>query len=822
MEQKTYTHEQVISASTQYFGGDELAAKVFADKYSLRNTAGEFLEDTPEQMHWRLASEFARVEKDKFKQPLVKETIFALLDKFQYIVPQGSPMFGIGNNHQIVSLSNCFLLDVPLDSYSSILKVDEQLVSISKRRGGVGIDLSNLRPAGSITHNAARQSTGIVTWMERYSNSIREVGQDGRRGALMLTLSVHHPDIQAFCTIKNDPTKVTGANISVRLTRKFLEAVKADKEYELCFPVDYKEKGVKPTISKKVSAKEVWNTIIQCAWLRAEPGLLMWDNVTENTPADCYEEYRSRGTNPCSEINLSPLDSCRLLCLNLLSYVTAPFTNKAAFDFPLFRSHSKLAQRLMDDLVDLESEKIDGILTKVAGDPEPEHIKKDELALWRKIKKFNDEGRRTGTGITALGDALAALGLAYGSKESIEVTEKIYQTLKLGCYESSIEMAEELGSFKGYSAKAEEDCPFIKRIKTEEPDLYQRMTKHGRRNVSLTTTAPTGSVSILTRTTSGIEPLFMVGYTRRKKINPSDKNAKVDFTDQSGDSWSEFTVYHPTVKKWMEITGQTDVAKSPWHGCCAEDIHWEDRVKMQAAAQKHVCHAISSTINLPESATKAKVADIYQAAFESGLKGITVYRKGCRSGVLVETKTEPNKRSDKIVKTVAPKRPQKLRGEMHHFVVKGHRYFVAVGLIDGDPYEIFSGSNHDSEGEAVIPKTAVAGSIIKHERGKYSLKTEQGEYPIAGGHSDPNVDALTRMISTSLRHGADIAFVVHQLEKTKGDMQSFGKVLARTLKKYIKDGTRVSGETCPECKGYNVVRENGCKICKDCGATTCS
>jgi ribonucleoside-diphosphate reductase alpha chain len=813
----TYSYDECLSASQAYFEGDDLAAKVFVDKYALRDNEGNLLEKTPDQMHWRIAREFARVEKSKFKHPLGVDGIYGLLDHFRYIIPQGSPMFGIGNPYQTISLSNCFLLDVPLDSYSSILQVDEQLVNICKRRGGVGIDLSNLRPAGTITRNAARQSTGIVTWMERYSNSIREVGQGGRRGALMLTLSIHHPDIISFCTIKNDPAKVTGANISVRLTREFLDAVKKDEEYELRFPVD----AAKPIISTKMRAKEVWDVIIKSAWLRAEPGLLMWDNVTENTPADCYEEYQSRGTNPCSELNLSPLDSCRLLCLNLLSYVVKPFTKEAAFDFALFHQHGKIAQRFMDDLVDLESEKIDSILAKIQTDPESDLVKRNEIVLWQRVKRFNDEGRRTGTGITALGDALAALGIAYGSEQSIQVTEDIYRSLKLACYESSIDMAEELGCFKVYDAAREKDCPFIKRIAKESPALYARMVKFGRRNISLTTTAPTGSVSLMTRTTSGIEPLFMTGYTRRKKINPNEKNVKVDFVDQNGDAWQEFVVYHPTIKTWMTITGETNVKKSPWYGCCAEDIDWINRVKLQAAAQKHVCHAISSTINLPENVTKVKVSEIYQTAFENGLKGITVYRKNCRSGVMVETAASD--RGERIVKTKAPKRPYRLHGEAHHFTIKGHRYFVAVGLLEGEPYEIFGGENCDSEGEVLIPKNVVEGQLVKHARGKYSLVIADHDYPVVGPYSDTTVDSLTRMISTALRHGADISFVVHQLEKTKGEMQSFSKILARTLKKYIKDGTKVTGDKCPECKREDceLIREDGCIKCVTCGWTKC-
>lgn len=822
----TFTYEQAFQSSLSYFGGDELAARVFLDKYSLKTSAGEILEDSPEKMHKRIAKEFARIEKEKFEKPMTEDEIYRLIKDFKYIIPQGSPMFGIGNNNQTISLSNCFLLDPPLDSYSSIMQVDEQLVNISKRRGGVGIDLTNLRPAGSITHNAAKTSTGIVTWMERYSNSIREVGQSGRRGALMLTLSIHHPDILAFCTIKNDPMKVTGANISVRLTRAFLEAVKKGEDYEVCFPVDYREKGIKPTISKKISAKDVWDLIIHSAWLRAEPGLLMWDNVVENTPADYYPRFQSKGTNPCSEINLSPLDSCRLLCINLLSYVLNPFTSKSSFDFALFREHSKLAQRLMDDLVDLESEKIAAIIDKVKADPEPDDIKSREIALWERVKRNNDEGRRTGTGITALGDTLAALGIPYGSQDAIRMTETIYQTLKLGCYESSVDMAEELGAFIDYSAEAEGACPFIQRIAKEEPELYERMATFGRRNVSLTTTAPTGSVSLLTRTTSGIEPLFMVGYTRRKKINPNEKNVKIDFVDQNGDSWQEFTVYHPQVKVWMDITGETDATKSPWHKNCAEDIDWVNRVKLQAAAQRHVCHAISSTINLPGDVTEAQVSTIYQTSFENGLKGITVYRENCRSGVMVEkpekTKVANTERGDVIVKTKAPKRPTQIPGDLYHSTTKGHRHFVAVGLLAGEPYEIFAGSNHDADGEPIIPRNVAEGSITKHARGKYGFKAGEIEYSLVSPNSDANIDSLTRMVSTALRHGADISFVVHQLEKTRGEMQSFAKVLARTLKKYIKDGTAVAGEKCESCGGTNIVRENGCKTCKDCGHSACA
>jgi ribonucleoside-diphosphate reductase alpha chain len=729
-------------------------------------------------------------------------------------------MFGIGNDFQTISLSNCYLLEQPLDSYSSILKIDEQLVSICKRRGGVGIDLDNLRPNGSVTHNAAKTSTGITTWMERYSNSIREVGQSGRRGALMLTLSVHHPDIIEFCTIKNDPTKVTGANISVKLTKEFLDALKNEKYYELRFPVNYKELNIAPKISKTISAKEVWDIITTSAHNRAEPGLLMWDNVIENTPADCYEDFKSKGTNPCSEINLSPLDSCRLLCINLFSYVKNPFTKDAEFDFSLFDQHSQIAQRLMDDLVDLESEKINKIIQKIESDPEPNHVKEDEISTWKKIKYFNDNGRRTGTGITALGDVLAALGIKYGSEESISITEKIYQTLKLSCYRSSVEMSKELGSFINYNAEKEKKCPFIQRIKDEDPSLYKDMVKYGRRNISLITTAPTGSVSCLTQTTSGIEPLFMPFYIRRKKINPNDKNARVDFVDQNGDSWQEFSVYHNKIKLWMDICKQDNWEKSPYYKACAEDINWINRVKMQAAAQKHVCHAISSTINLPEDVSKDVIAKIYETAFDSGCKGITVYRKNCRTGVLIEKKTE-NK--NKIVHTVAPKRPNTLKCDVHHIQMQNKRYYVVVGLLNNDPYEVFVSPNEDDEKDPIIPKTIKDGILVKKAKRKYVLQNSEKEFScvITNGHSDDNADTVGRLTSASLRHGCPISFIVHQLEKTHGDLSSFSKVLCRVLKKYIPDGTKVSGENCPECSS-ELVRENGCVSCKSCGHSRCS
>lgn len=813
---KIYSYEEAFKNSLEYFSGDDLAAKVFLDKYALRNKNGDLLEDEPSKMHHRLASEFARIQKSKYKNPLSEVELFNLFQKFKRIIPQGSPMFGIGNNYQTVSISNCFVLDTPEDSYNSIIDIDKQLVNISKRRGGVGIDLSKLRPKGSLTNNAAKSSTGIISWMERYSNSIREVGQHGRRGALMLTLNVHHPDVLDFATVKNDNSKVTGANISLSLTKEFLDAVKNNTDYELRFPVDYKQSGKEPQISKFVKAKEVWKTIIHSAWLRAEPGLLMWDNILSG-PADCYDKYKAVSTNPCSEIAMCSLESCRLLAINLFGYVKEPFTKIARFDYELFHSEAKIAQKLMDDIVDMESEKIDQILKKIKSDPESDEIKQSEITLWNKIKKLNDECRRTGLGITALADTLAGLGIKYGTEKSIIETEKIYKTLKLAAYEASVDMAEELGKFKDYDSEVEKNNEFLLRIKEESPVLYKKMLKFGRRNIALTTTAPTGSVSILAQTSSGIEPVFNLGYKRRKKINPNDKNSKVDFIDQNGDSWQEFMVYHPKLKMWMDITGKDNVEESPWNKATANEIDWINRVKLQAAAQLHVCHAISSTINLPEDVTEEQVAEIYETAFASGVKGITIYRDNCRTGVLVN---KTKKDEDIIYHTTAPKRPKELSCDVHHLTYNSNRYYVIIGLLGSDPYECFIGLNNDGEGDTIIPKSIKNGILVKESKGRYLIRTGEFSCVLKNTTTDENADVLARLLSTSLRHGSSIPFIVHQLEKTKGDLTSFSKVLCRVLKKYIQDGTVVTGENCPTCAN-SIVRENGCKICKSCGWSTC-
>lgn len=816
-----HQYNDAFDKCISYFQGDELAAKVFLDKYALRDNDGNLLEDTPTAMHKRIAKEFARIEKKKFKNPMSEEDIFGLLDHFRYVVPQGSPMFGIGNNHQIISLSNCYVVESPEDSYGGIMRVDEMLAQISKRRGGVGVDISKLRPAQAPVKNAARSSTGITSWMERYSNTIREVGQSGRRGALMLSINVAHKDVEAFITVKNDDTKVTGANVSVLLSDEFLNAVEKDEDFRLRFPVD-----APPSENDKiVKARDLWKKIIHNAWLRAEPGLLFWDRVTNYNVVDCYadEGFQTISTNPCSELPLCAFDSCRLMVLNLFSYVVNPFTKEAYFDYDLFKKHGEILQRLMDDMIDMELEKVQAIIEKVKKDPEEKHIKQRELDLWKTVYDKCEKGRRTGTGITALGDTLAALGIGYGTRASIEETGKIMKTLCLSSFRSSMEMAKELGAFKVWNWEKEKDSSFLLMIKENDPQLYEDISKHGRRNIANLTIAPTGSVSIMTQTTSGVEPLFMLNpYTRRKKVNPTDKNVRIDFVDQNGDSWQEFEVIHPKVAMWREVTNNTNLKESPWYGCCAEDIDWVAAVELQAEAQKYVDHAISKTVNLPEEVTEEQVAKIYEAAWKFGCKGMTVYRKNCRTGVLVEKPAKETQKTNRIQKNDAPKRPERLEAEVHFPVVKGDPYYVVVGLLEGEPYEVFAGLNLEDE-KPIITKSEDKGYLQKVARGNYEFVVGEKTYRLTNINHHENGDALCRMLSTSLRHGADIAFVVHQIEKTKGDLASLSKVLARTLKKYIKDGTKVSGENCPSCSSStSIERTDGCVTCKSCGWTKCS
>lgn len=815
-----YSYEEALCASEAYFNGDELAAKVFVDKYALRNENNQLLEDTPEAMHWRLAREFYRIEKKKYtrekgeidnltdfgkykySRPLSLNFIFSLLDRYKYIVPQGSPMAGIGDKNRYITLSNCYVVDLH-DSYSGICRTDEYIANISKRRGGIGFDLSCLRPRSVNVSNCARTTTGSVSFMERFSNTGREVGQNNRRAAIMLTMSVHHPDILEFVNIKRDLKKVTGANISVRLSDEFLNAVKKNEEYELRWPVESKT----PEISRRISAKEIWDQIIDSAWSMAEPGLLFWDNILKESPADCYMDFGfgTVATNPCSELPLSAFDSCRLLFLNLVSYVKNPFTSEAYFDLELFNQHSQIAQRLMDNVVDLELECIDRILDKIEQDKEPEHIKLSEKYLWTKIKESCINGRRTGTGISGLGDTLAYLNIKYGSEKSIDIGAKIYKCLKYGAYKASIDMAGEIGSFPVFDEKLEKDNLFLGRL-DEEFGL-----SGPRRNIALLTIAPVGTASTQTQTTSGIEPAFMLEYTRRKKINHDDKHSRVDFVDNVGDKWQEFTVYHHGLKKWMDVTGETDISKSPYYGATANEIDWINRVKLQAAIQKHCDHSISSTINLPEDVSKEVVAQIYQTAWKSGCKGMTVYRNNCRSGVLVEKK-------DKIcVAQNALDRPKEIPCDIFRVSTRGNKFTVLVGLLNNLPYEVFCMTNH-------LPGNHSSGILKKVKRGKYQLIID-GNIAV----EDVNVfcsdesEVECRLTSMSLRHQVPLQYIVQQLEKCiSTDMFAFNKVLGRTLKKYIPDGTKVSGEDCPKCQTASLIREEGCVKCASCGWAKCS
>jgi ribonucleoside-diphosphate reductase alpha chain len=819
----TYTYKRALRESTEYFNGDILAAQVFVDKYALQNQKKQLLELTPTDMHWRIANEIARVEKDKFKDPLSAQQVFDLLDHFKYLVPQGSPMFGIGNPN-FVTLSNCYVIDPPLDSYGGIMWTDEQIVQISKRRGGSGTDISHLRPNKAPTRNSSRTSTGPVCFANRFSNSVREVGQDGRRGALMLTLSVHHPDAVEFAQCKADKTNVTGANISIRLSDKFLQAVIDDTTYEQKWPVDSET----PEISRRVRARDVWNAIIENAHAHAEPGLLFWDRIISESPADCYAAlgFETVSTNPCSELPLSVLDSCRLLLLNTLSFVKDAFRGGASFQWATFFKYAGIAQRVMDDIVDLELEAVDKIIRKIEADDEPEHVKSRELDMWKRIESNCENGRRTGTGLTAVGDTLAALGIPYGSKKGKEFVEKLYRTLKFGCYTSSIEMAEELHPFPVFDHELESQCPFFKRFSKEKCDigdavlsgrtLMRRMAKSGRRNIALITSAPAGSCSMETQTSSGIEPLPYIECTRRKKGNPDDKGFRIDFIDDNGDHWMEFDFIHPQVQRWMNITGKTLKDKTPWTGSCAEDLNYKTRVELQAAAQQHVDHAISSTVNLPSDATVDDVKLVYETAWKSGCKGITVYRKGSRDGVILEKGVDKTEQGSKI----DMKRPRSLPCEVYHTSVRGQSYFVLVGLLDGQPYEVFAGKN------GFIPKSIKTGSIFRKRKDFYVAKfdgTDDELSPITAATNEME-EVVTRLTSLSLREGADMHRVVQQLEKVgeRQELHSFARGVARILKKYIPDGTQ-EGEQCPNCKakGGSVIRQEGCVLCTACGWSKC-
>lgn len=837
-----FTYEEVVSKSVEYFGGEEFPAKCFADKYALRDNEGNFLENNPDMMHRRLAKEFARIEAKKFKKPLSEDEIYNLFYRYGQIIPQGSPIFAIGNPYQTVSSSNCFVIDSPEDSYAGILHADQQLVQIAKRRGGVGLDLSTLRPTGDTVLNASRTSTGIKSWMSRYSNSTREVGQGGRRGALMLTCSVHHPDVETFITAKNNDKDVTGANISVRLTDEFLDAVGSNKEYELRFPV---EDG---RVYFKKNAKEIWDKIVHNAWDRAEPGILFWDNIIRESLPDCYSRfgYRSISTNPCGEIILCADDSCRLMAINLFCCVINPFTPQARYDFSKLYHLAQTAQRLMDDMIDLELECIDRIISKIKSDKGSKNINDTELELWINIRKKCEDGRRTGLGITVLGDTLAALGIKYGTEESIRTTGQIYQILKFGSYQSSCDMAKELGAFPIWDWELEKDNPFLNRIKNERivvgyprgdknqsltfenlccyvlsgEDLYNDIKKYGRRNIANLTTAPTGTISSQAgmfvleewyhNTSSGIEPVYEIDVTRSKKGNPGDLNFRSDFVDNNGDHWMKFNIYHSGLKAWMAVAGETDITKSPYWEATAPKINWVNRVKLQAAAQRHVDHSISSTVNLPEDVTEEEVAEIYMEAWKSGLKGITVYRDNCRTGVLVDN----NKASTKL----DSERPKELEADVYHVTSKGTSYFVLVGLNKkGNPYEVFAGKN------GFIDKNITKAKIIKVKKRCYkAIFEDETELAPITAASNEHEETITRLISGLLRSGASMHLIVQQLERINGDMHSFGRALSRVLKKYIPDGTKEKGEECPECNQRSIIRQDGCIKCSLCTWSKCS
>ena len=821
---KNFEYDEAFRQCVEYFGGDDLAANVFLTKYALTDKEGNLKECTPDDMHRRLASEFSRIE-SKYPNPMSEEEIYSLFSNFKYVVPQGSPMSGIGNPHQIQSISNCFVIESPYDSYGGILKTDQELVQIAKRRGGVGFDISTIRPKGLATGNCARTTDGIEVFMDRFSNSCREVAQGGRRGALMITISVNHPQVQDFIRIKRNLTRVTGANISVRLTDAFMTAVRDETEYTLKWPVDSDE----PTVTKTVDAKELWHEIIESAHACAEPGLLFWDNAKTMTPSDIYtdEGFGSVSTNPCGEIILSPYDSCRLMLVNLKSFVLSPFTPEAVFDYEKLTEVAQKAQRLMDDMIDLEIEQVDRIIQKIDNDPEPDAVKRGEKEMWETIKAQALRGRRTGLGVTAIGDAVAALGIRYGSEESIRTVEKIYKCLTVSAYKSSCNLAQERGAFPVYDPLKEEGHAYLSRVLGSDEELTAMHAKHGRRNIALTTTAPAGSVSVLTQTTSGIEPAFLLKYMRRKKINTdAEPNARVDFVDDVGDAWQEYPVYHHAFREWMETSGLEDEKMSPYWKATANEIVWTQKVKMQAAAQRWICHAISNTTNLPEDTSIDTVKDVYMTGWQLGCKGVTVYRDGCRSGVLVDTSKET---AENFNERSAPKRPDVLDCDIHIATIKGARWTILVGLMNGRPYEVMGGLSEFVE----IPRKYKTGKIAKRPR-----KTTASIYDLTVGEDDdmmmikdivkvfdnPNYAGYTRTISLALRHGAPIQYLVEQLQKDKdADLFSFSKVIARCLKKYIEDGTKAGAKTCEACGAEDsLIYQEGCVTCANCGHSKCS
>ena len=847
MESIKITEEEARRASKEYFGGDELAAQVWVNKYALKDSQGYLYERTPEDMHWRLAREIARVEK-KYPNPLSEQELFDLFDHFRYIVPQGSPMTGIGNNFQVSSLSNCFVIGVDgeADSYGGIFKIDEEQVQLMKRRGGVGHDLTHIRPEGSPVKNSALTSTGIVPFMERYSNSTREVAQGGRRGALMLSVAIKHPDSEKFIDAKMVQGKVTGANVSVKIDDDFMRAVESEEMYTQQYPVYSND----PLVSKKVNAKALWDKIIHNAWSSAEPGVLFWDTILRESVPDCYADlgYRTVSTNPCGEIPLCPYDSCRLLAINLYSYVENPFTKEARFNIELFRKHVGLAQRIMDDIIDLEIEKIEKILEKIESDPEDNIVKRTEYELWDKIMNKTLRGRRTGVGVTAEGDMLAALGLRYGTEEATEFSEEVHSVIAVEAYRSSVEMAKERGAFEVYDAKREASNPFVARIKSKDAALYEDMVKYGRRNIACLTIAPTGTTSIMTQTTSGIEPTFMPVYKRRRKVNPNDVNARVDFVDPEGDAFEEYIVFHHKFAEWMRVNGidteknytqeELDeiIARSPYYKATSNDIDWLQKVKMQGRVQKWVDHSISVTINLPASATEELVSQLYLEAWKSGCKGCTIYRDGSRSGVLVSvSKKEDEKKDEKrcICFSMSEyERPKELNCDIVRFQNKKEKWIAFVGLKDGRPYEIFTGIADDEEG-ILLPKSVTEGKIIKttddegNRRYDFQYKNTRGYKTTVEGLShkfDKEYWNYAKLISGVLRYGMPIDQVVKLVGSLQLDSESINTWKAgveRALKKYIPDGTQMESMECPECHQHTIVMKEGCLVCSNCGYSKC-
>lgn len=846
MNKKTYTFDEAYNKSLEYFKGDELAAKVWVSKYALKDSDGNIYEQSPEDMHWRLAREIARIEK-KYKNPLSEKELFDLFDRFRYIIPQGSPMTGIGNDYQIASLSNCFVigLDGNADSYGAIIRIDEEQVQLMKRRGGVGHDLSHIRPKGSPVKNSALTSTGLVPFMERYSNSTREVAQDGRRGALMLTVSIKHPDSEDFIDAKLEQGKVTGANISVKIDDEFMRAAAEGLEYEQKYPID----SDKPMYSKTIDAKRLWDKIVHNAWRSAEPGVLFWDTILRESVPDCYADlgFKTVSTNPCGEIPLCPYDSCRLLAINLYSYVVNPFKKDAYFDFELFSKHVQLAQRIMDDIIDLESEKIDLILQKIDGDPESEEIKGTERHLWEKIRKKTLQGRRTGVGITAEGDMLAALGLRYGTESATDFSESVHKTIALNAYKSSVIMAKERGAFEIYDTEREKNNPFILRLKDADPKLYDDMAKYGRRNIACLTVAPTGTTSLMSQTTSGIEPVFLPVYKRRRKVNPSDVDSHIDFVDENGDSWEEYVVFHHKFVTWMEANGYSTtkiyssdeldelVAKSPYYKATSNDVDWLQKVRMQGRIQKWVDHSISVTINLPSDVSEELVGELYMEAWKSGCKGCTVYRDGSRAGVLISNDEKDDKKKDDDcyeLPQIVTSRPTELEADVIKFQNNKEKWIAFIGLLNGRPYEIFTGINDEDDG-IMIPKNVTSGKIIKaydrdgRKHYDFQFQNRRGyKVTIEGLDSkfNPEYWNYAKLISGVLRYGMPIDQViklVSGLDLDNETINTWKNGVERALKKYLPNETEAKGQKCPVCGHETLVYQEGCLKCRNCGASKC-